>query len=235
MLDSPLLTRDDSIINSVETKIYAEHRPKIMLEVLSAQTAGVVLIFTYISFIFCFAIDISNTARAFSDTVFVFKPTSCSSTTNQITNTSHPFSSNVTWAPSVAPDLDQVCQSSDYLWNNTVYDLSNVISVELTVSQSNFTGLTNWSSTSSDSCTTATASYDVTLWACYQSNGCTDFSSSAYDNSQDTWHRALILNQQLLSVDLCSLVEGKDLDESIFPNTFQNQVHSHIYIYILID
>ncbi len=48
------------------------------------------------------------------------------------------------------------------LWNATVVDLENVISVQLSVQQANLTGIFN------ETVTSASLYFDVELWACYK-------------------------------------------------------------------
>ena len=225
--------RNDDTNIANKTKIYyAQIQPKIMLEILSARTTTAILILTYVTFMFCLVVDMLNTTYSFNDSNFSFNPPPCFS------SSSNTYSSLlISGAPTLSPTItstdittivgadSQNCGlGSSYSWNCSVYNLKNIISAEFTATQTNFSSITNYSSTS-QSCEIAQLLFDVTLFACYRAEGCGDtFSSDPLDNGKSTWHRALHLTQQLAAVDLCQARRRDSITITLFPYTFQNQV-----------
>lgn len=230
-LDSPLLSEDHSIWMGAKPKVYADVRPKILLEVISKRTTTVVLSLTYISFFICFIIDMLNTRIAFTSSNFKFEPLSCIQHSNgpKVTSTISPTIVTQSPTPLMEPthsEESQACRNDQsYSWNGTVNGLNNVISTQLSVTQTNFSSLSNWSTIdSSNICQFVSVQFDVTLWACYESYGCgNSFSGAGGNNDLHTWHQVIALNSQTATFDSCALSSESSAVLSLLPNTFQNQ------------
>lgn len=101
-------------------------------------------------------------------------------------------------------------------WNGTVKSLANVISVSLTVQQSNFSALDLVNQTAS------ITKYDATIWACYLDQGCDEnFVESASFDSKGVWHEVLSSKDQ--TIYALSREENEVTKWALIPTTFQNQ------------
>lgn len=106
--------------------------------------------------------------------------------------------------------------SSPNTWNGTVKSLTNVISVSLTVRQSNFTALDLVNQTDSST------HYDATIWACYVDVGCgQNFQESGGFDNANIWHQVLSTRENLIYAP--SKEESVLTTWELIPTTFQNQ------------
>ena len=106
--------------------------------------------------------------------------------------------------------------SSPNSWNGTVKSLANVISVSLTVRQSNFTALDLVNQTASST------SYDATIWACYMAQGCgQNFDESGGFDGTNIWHQVLSSKKNIIYVP--PKEESVTTTWELIPTTFQNQ------------
>lgn len=105
--------------------------------------------------------------------------------------------------------------SSPDRWTGTVTSLTNVISVSVSVRQSNYTYHVTKNLTSMNTV------YDATIWACYLPLGCGDNFNSGYD-SLTGWHKMVSMESQTILVSSAS-VSGIEIDWELIPTTFQNQ------------
>jgi hypothetical protein len=188
--------------------IYAGNKPKIVLEILSARSALIILIITYLVFIFGFSIDAYNITNGFGNSNAELYSTTCES--QSITTTNLTTSEN--WG----------CLSGD-TWNSTVVNLKNVISVQLNVEQFNFSGLFNDTSD-----IFKTIYFDVSLYACFVVHGCGDtFTDNPNDNGHNVWHQVLYLDAQPMTISKQGLdangYSSGGVTNSIFEQVFQNQ------------
>jgi hypothetical protein len=109
-------------------RIYANNKPRIILETLSARSALIILIITYVVFIIGFIIDAYNITNGFSNSNVNLGSNLCSSESVTTSN----FTTSRSWG----------CLDGN-TWKSTVVGLTNVISIQLNVKQSNFSGLFN--------------------------------------------------------------------------------------------
>lgn len=105
--------------------------------------------------------------------------------------------------------------ASNGLWTGTVTSLSNVISISVSVHQSNYTNHVTKNLTSIN------AVYDATIWACYLSQGCGDNFGIGYDNPTE-WHTVVSMESKTISISSDSAT-GTDIAWELIPTTFQNQ------------
>jgi Wnt-binding factor required for Wnt secretion len=106
--------------------------------------------------------------------------------------------------------------SSPNTWNGTVKSLANVISISLTVRQSNFTQLDLVNQTASRTY------FNATIWACYMDQGCgQNFDESGGFDGMDVWHQVLSSKENLIYAPLKE--ENVLTTWELIPTTFQNQ------------
>ncbi len=182
---------------------YAKYQSKINLEVISASAANRMLIFTYLTFIICILVSLSYTYVALLQQKHIFH------------------------APLALAALNTsiIGDSGGYFFNRTILNIQNVNSFELDVVQSNFTSIVNWSTGSrGDVCSIVTFSYHVSLWACYNDQGCGNKFASPASNAKsfDIWHHVQTETQYNISTDMCKLLTDK-LSVQLLPPRFQNQ------------
>jgi hypothetical protein len=187
-------------------RMYAVNAPKILLETITARTSLLIIALTYIIFIVGFATDINTTYKSFTSSNYGLSAFSCGS-----------------YPASVLTGGDTWSCSSDYQWNSSVTHLTNVLSVKLSVQQTNLTYFFN-SSTSH----TFTLTYNLKLWACYEANGCgSNFKSDdSYTSDPSIWQKVLFLTEQNIYINLekdVSKSNGGQLSTLLMSNTFQNQ------------
>lgn len=141
-------------------------------------------------------------------------------------------------------DCHYTLSSSCY---GNVTQLTNVVSLELTVSQRNLSHV--WAIASHVNSSSRTSEngmkykdsslnnkddefiyvgYNVYLWACYQSNGCGNkFSTRVTDNSDTSWHQVYISTQsqnpQIMKFVREEAVKDDAVSWMVFDSIFQNQ------------
>lgn len=193
-LKEPLLIASNQAMGEIKGRIYASNQPKILLEVLSARTATLILVVTWLSFILCMITDLAIVTMSFDST-----------------------SNDVNLTTSDCALLDQNYAGENIgcglgsNWTGVVYNLENIITVQLNVLKENVT-------IAAEDMNINTA---VTLYACYQSNGCgNSFSSAPEPNSPNTWHQVL---QQTFTAPLQTQIQQGTQTLSVMPETFQNQ------------
>jgi hypothetical protein len=187
-------------------RMYAINAPKIFLETITARTTLIIIAVTYIVFIAGFITDIHTTYTSFNSSNYALSAYSCSNYGASV------FTSGETWS----------CSSNNQ-WNSTVTNLNNVLSVKLSVQQSN---LTNFFPSNVNR--TFTITFNVKLWACFESDGCdNDFHlSDTYTSDPTVWQKVLFLTNVNLDINLrndASKSDGGELTSILISNTFQNQ------------
>lgn len=206
MNDQGLGLNDNSIIGEDKkalAKAYSHNAPRILLETISARTAQIILISTYIIFLFGFVFDLRDTYRSFLDGNRNLYAYSCDK-------------SNVTTENLWKKSGDWGCtfdsNDSPY-WVGHIDDLTNVISIELQVRQMNISKVdingtdTNITPEVMD---TVMFSYDVTLFGCYDTSDC-------------QWQLVLSLQKQVVSIGQIFRAPENAYVLNTFSNTFQNQ------------
>lgn len=191
-------------------RIYANNAPRIFLETITARTATIVICLTYIFFIVCFSMDLNTTYKSFTSSDYTIPAYSCGSNSQQL----YPH------GPKAGSNYDGC--SAGARWNSTVTSLENVISIQLDVQQINVTSLLVNASSTFD------VVYNVSLWACYEADGCgQNFQTSdTYTTDGSIWQKVLALGSQTITVekdrDVTSANDGT-LELELIQNTFQNQ------------
>lgn len=190
-------------------RIYANNAPRIFLETITARTASLVIALTYVVFIICFSVDLYTTYKSFTSSNYNIPAYTCGSSAAPVN--AH--------GPRAGSNYDGC--SSGNRWNSTVIDLDNVISIELSVQQINVTSLLSGANSS------FSIAYNVTLWACYDTDGCGqnfDYTEE-YTTDGSVWQRVLDSSETAdvdLARDLTAASDGT-LEVQLIQNTFQNQ------------
>lgn len=185
-------------------RLYAVNAPKIFLETITARTSLIIIVVTYAVFLIGFSIDIWTTYQGFTDSNYVLSAYTC---TKAVLN------GGGTWGCSHA-----------YQWNSTVTQLTNVLSVKLSVQQTNVTYLFSNSNISSS----FDIDYNVNLWACYDAGGCGKSfkNDDTYTDNPNVWQKVLFLDNQKIKVNQnsdYSSENGGTISSLLISNTFQNQ------------
>ena len=165
---------------------------------------------TYMFFILGFALDFSTTYQSFSSSNVQIGAISCAAQ-----NLSSQLSNAGFWGCSTGRDT----------WNSTVAQLSNVISISLEVQQYNISAL--FTGNNSD-VRKYNLQYDVNIWGCYQSSGCTgQFRTfENYGGSGSDWQQVLQLQNQNIPITLNNDLQNYAQNPymvTLLSNTFQNQ------------
>jgi hypothetical protein len=110
--------------------------------------------------------------------------------------------------------------SNPHSWKGTVTSLTNIISLSVSVQQTNFSSIIKNEISESK----ITSLYDAHVWACYKAEGCQDnFGTSVRSFiDRDAWSRVLSVTSEEISFSWESLKEDS-IKKELIPNTFQNQ------------
>ena len=195
--------------STVETETlpsYSKYKPKINLEVLSANAAKYMFLFNAVAFAVCFLFDLAALIEGFSQNNYIIPSSLCSNSGN----ISNSYFSNYSW-----------------------HKVRDVITYSGNVIQTNFTGLVGWETGSQPGvCTPITLYFDVELWACNLNDGCGD-SFSVKDSNifyRDKWLYVYSKQGIRVTTDMCHLNVSKRFSFPIIPNFYQYQVIQY-YIY----
>lgn len=212
-MTSPLLENMDEMKADVneqndKTRAYAQNAPKILLETITARTALIILVSTYIIFLFGFIYDLRDTVRSFEDG-------------NRYVSGSPCILQNISVDDVKGKLGDFGCTFSNYngsslTWFGHIDELSNVISIELQATQLNFTVIKlNGTDVPIDIANVDLLdelyfSYDVDLFGCY-------------DNINCDWEAVLTLRHVKINIQQLYRAPEKSALLIVFGNTFQNQ------------
>ena len=205
-------------------RVYASNAPKIFLETITARSATLVIVITYVFFIVGFIIDFFTTYSSFNS--YNYELDGLCSYSNSIQNVMTTSSSS----SSLSSSHTYGC--SDFKsWNGTINHLTNVISIGLHVNNKNISELYNYNISNSVTRKNGIEiKYNVILWACYNLDGCdTNFQNNyEYTNNPNIYQKVLKNFDQSYQ-----LFFGNDIIKNneysyhvsmeIFPTTFQNQ------------
>ena len=155
---------------------------------------------TYLSFVVCILVDFTLLFSSAKPNDHVANPTVCSSCNNP----------NIT----------------SYTFKEYFYDVNDVITLVLSATQTNFTGLADWTTGSKpDVCSSVSLMYDITVWACYQPYGCSAFPlPSSNQNNVNYWHYILTNNAQSIQTDMCTLSKAGSFIWDFFDPHFLSDV-----------
>lgn len=184
----------DSLFKRIKPQKYATIKPKIVLEVISAQSAKLILAWTYIAFIFCFSLDIYAVYESFTSESRPLTPTYLS--------------------PSQ--------YNGSYTYNATVPYLVNVYSVAITGTQYNNATDNAKLFITGASCIPTTLTYNIKLWGCYQSTGCGKqfVPIPAPEEVVTVWQKVYFSEGNTVSINWCV---DTDITINFLSNTFQPQ------------
>ncbi len=201
---SPTITRistNAEVLKHQVGRLYANNAPKILLETISARTTLLIIVVTYVVFIIGFIKDINTTLVGFSSDGHNIG-VNCN-------NSYHPLSSDeYTLYPGCAENNN---------WNGSVFDLSNVISIELTVGNYNISDETIQSMPQN-----IEIGFFINVWACYDSMGCgNSFTKNTESNSATQWHS--VLSDYSHSIFIDTSIANAFHNVTLLENTFQNQ------------
>lgn len=184
---------------------YAQLRPQILLEVLSAKSTRLVILSTYAIFIVSFIVDFIGVVTSISNYSYSMNPTEVSPSPTLI---------------------------SSYTTNVTVASVAAVLAIQVSVQQTNFSiaALSNPSVTlltntqNNPNCTTS-LTYNFHLWACGLDQGCgNNFIQNSNIYRYNYW-LFVYQSHETISVDLCGILNN-DLTSfqiSLLPTHLQNQ------------
>lgn len=214
--------------------------PKIMLETLTARTTLIIIIATYAAFIIGFALDFVSIYESFNSSNHQLGSRFCKNQTAL-----EPIFDEISYYTPQYSLNDHVitskfsCSYNATRWQSLITDVDNVISIKLSVHQSNLTLLFP-SDEPVDS--TLYVPYNLQIWACFNKNGCKnnfynndipDYSSGSRllnSHNDNLWYNVIKLENQVAKVKSNSFndaneshKETAELDYRLLPNTFQNQ------------
>lgn len=204
-------------------RIYASNAPKIFLETITARSATLVIVITYVFFIVGFIIDFFTTYSSFNSYNYELNGL-CSLNSNSIQNivttTSSSLSSSNTYGCS---DLTS--------WNGTINHLTNVISIGLHVDNKNISEVYNYNISNSVTRKNGIEiKYNVILWACYNIDGCDKNFKYNYEYTKNPNIYQKVLKNYDQSKQLFfgnDIIKNNEysyhVSMEIFPTTFQNQ------------
>lgn len=198
----------DSLASLADGRAYASSGPRIMLEIMTARSATIIILTTWVIFAISFAVDFYTTYKSFHSSNYALTAFSCSSYNSTTMNKYNYFS----------------CGNDNAGWNATVTDLSNVISFSMNVQQTNLTSILS-NNTASD----LIFRYNVEVWTCYNQYGCGDNFNydGGYSTDGNAWQQVLVLTDEEIDVHLSTSVqyddEGARLSIQLIATTFQNQ------------
>lgn len=199
-----------------DEKVYISNKPKILLEVISARTAWVLIVATFLVFAIGCAIDLHSVVVSFTSSNRVLGGAICNSA--QILGVA-------------TDDFGCVASISDdgaiVEWVGMVTDLENVISVQLELDLQNFTSIIgdNGTEYSIDSTTGALIDfeYSARIYCCYQPDGCgTSFSDDVSINAH-SWYSMMYMDNETDSVYDSYDTNDQELSYVLFGYIFQNQ------------
>jgi hypothetical protein len=175
------------------------NRPRIVLEVMTGRTAGIFIFTTWIIFIVCFSVDLYSTYRSFHTSNYILEAYDCG------------------YVPIVPNPTNSISCGTGSNWNATVTQLSNIISVGLSVKRTNTTAANITNSIFS-------IDYNVHLWTCYNENGCGNsfVETETYISNGNVWQQVLSLASETIDVTAADITSNS-LSLQLITNTFQNQ------------
>ena len=195
------ISMNADVIKHQVGRLYANNAPKILLETISARTTTILIIVTYVVFIIGFIKDIDTTLVGFT--------ADGHNIGINCTNSDYQMSSS-------AYALYPGCAVNNH-WNGSVFDLSNVISIELTVGNYNISQELIQSLPPS-----IKIDYSLDVWACYDAKGCGNrFTTNSESNSASVWHS--VLSQYSHSINIDTSSNNAFHNVTLLENTFQNQ------------
>ena len=199
--DRPVLQSKLSQLNVVPK--YAKYKPKINLEILTAKKAETMLILTYFMFFACLAGVILNN-------IFGAR-------TEEISNT-----------PPLYTNYNSSSQKLFvYKTNFTFNNPSDVLVYHMTATQTNFTSLIGWEyGSQANVCSSVVIVYLSEIFACFDSNGCTNFASTASTSTTQSneWQLVLGNNPLKFVTDMCTLRSSNKFTLDIIPAKYHIQV-----------
>lgn len=187
----PKLEQVDSLIKNLKPKRYAAVKPKIVLEVISAQSAKLILALTYLTFAFCMSLDIYAIYDGFRNNNYTIRPTL----------------------------IESSKYNGTYVCNNTVTNLVNIYSVQITGTQHN----TSLELLINSECVETTVTYNYQLWGCFKAQGCgNNFKEiPSFEEASEVWQKVYFSKDISQSVSICA---GSVVTIPFLNKAFQPQV-----------
>lgn len=185
----------------VGTPSYSKFQPKINLEVLSAKSANKMILLTYLVFVICLFLDIFSMVQILSISTKIVPSNSCTTCDTKSTD--------------------------PYTYSHYFYNQINVVTYDIQISQSNFTGLVDWTTGSQPHiCSEVSLNYDLSIWACYLQNGCTSFDQpNSNANNENSWHISKQIVNAFIKTDMCELKSLHDhFKHILLDRTYQFEV-----------
>lgn len=199
----------DEASTVMANQVYATTAPKILLEVLTARTTTILFVVTYLVFILGFTLDVHSTVEGFNSFNRQLPSGVCPSVNG-----------------SYSSDGDSGCsyaQTEDSSsWVGIVTKLNNVISVEVKVTVGNFTSVVvNDTEVSLSDAYNANylqnMYYNITVYCCYQANGCGNEFSTKVQVDQNAWYL---------------LLQDENINANINPSSYNSHYQNFEYILV---
>lgn len=188
-------------VKEMAGKVYANNAPKILLETITARSASLIIIITYIVFLIGFTLDFMTSFETFglilNTCSSVLPGESCDLQTQSSLNVNQNFA----------------CTNGS-TWTATVRNLQNIISFQLDVQRTNVSYSSIYEST-----TQSEIFLDINMWACYESDGSCTFNGGSINTKWQT----VIVNFETKITYYASRGVGSQVVLGLLPNTFQNQ------------
>ena len=211
---APALTERQSV-SVIDTtnarRIYANNAPKILLETITARTALLIIMLTYVIFFIGFGLDFQTIYHSFNSNTYVMDGYRCTSMHNISSSHHYGCSGGINGTS----------------WNSTVTSLTNVISINLNVQQNNLSTIIPNVATFKEE---VSITFDIHLWACFDKHGCGNSyqHGDGYTTNAHVWQKVVSLTNQLAKIDFStdlkySLMDGYYISYELLENTFQNQ------------
>ena len=207
-LERPTISSLTSKLNLIPN--YSKYKPKINLEILTSRNATTMLVLTYFMLFACLAGSISISLFVHQNVTRYAYPEMCSN----CSNTSLPYSTSF----------------------NFINPISNIVTFQMQVTQTNFSSLIGWTEDSKPNvCSAVSLKYNTKSWACFNNNGCLNFTSEQY-SGENTNEYFLIGNSdvQTIITNMCALRTSSDgFTLDVIPEVFHIQVSMRFLFFFI--
>ena len=180
---------------------YSHTRPRITVEVLSDKTTSFIMNVTYLIFFLCLAYDIFREVVSFETIDYLDSPAVIA-----------PIGSS---------------ESTDYYINVKNTDIINVLSIECSISQQNFSAIFTTLPDTYTCDQTLSFTYDFSIYAGYKYQGCGNSYAEGGAVSQSQWLKVYSLSRVQSYVDICAAQRQGTLNITLLDSTYQPQVIRH--------
>ena len=189
---------------------YSKYKPKINLEILTSRKADTMLVVTYFMFFACLSGSLLVYFLVYEHKVTYYHPNVCLN----CTNISLPYTVSMSFTDPP----------------------SSLLTLQLETTQSNYTSLIGWNEGSqSNICSPVSFDYEVSSWACFNNNGCTNFTEDKYTG--DNTNQYFFVGHsgtQSVTTDMCQIKTASNGYSLIIMPTFYHFQVRYYLTYLLI-